>query len=258
MFKSRWRSRLGVVAFMALLIAWGVASVTLRSDRKIPTFRIEFGDAAFIVDRDWVMPSDRANNFDQYEVLVPLTRVTEAVRTMMLAQDIEIRRNRISPREVLNHTISYSANLKPGEQFSKLLEVDGWIRLPDTNPDFRVAVQDDSRPYATPRSEAYEVKADPRFVIFCGAYFLNEPSRAWKGCSLTVPYRSECVTDKCTKISFRLAPSQMTRWAQIAEEFRGVMRPFEVKPDLKYWQEREQIYRPLVPPLVDSNSNQVK
>ena len=57
MFKSRWRSRLGVVAFMALLIAWGVASVTLRSDRKIPTFRIEFGDAAFIVDRDWVMPS---------------------------------------------------------------------------------------------------------------------------------------------------------------------------------------------------------
>jgi hypothetical protein len=36
------------------------------------------------------------------------------------------------------------------------------------------------------------------------------------------------------------------------------MRPYEVKPDLKYWQKRERIHRPLVLPISDGNFNLVK
>ncbi len=259
MINARWRSRAGLAAFLGLLIAWGVASVMLRSDRKISTFRIEFGDAAFIVDRDWVMPSDRANNFDEYDVMVPFSLAGANLQSEMRSLDLEVRGAGRLPRQTLDINVRYRAGSRPGEQFSALREADGWVRLPDTNHDFRVATRDDSSPYTTPRVEAYEIKADTRFVIFCSVYYINhDRNNSWKSCGLKVPYYAQCASEKCTQMRVLLAPSQMTRWAEIAEEFRGVMRPFEVKQDLKYWQERERIHRPLALPEPAPSSNQLK
>jgi hypothetical protein len=240
---ARWRSRLSVGSFLLLLLGWGVMSVTLRPERKIPTFRIEFGDTAFVVEQDWVMPNERALNFSQYQVSVPRERVSDGVRALMLEDDLEVWGAEIPPRQTLKLDVAYSPGFKPSEQFSELNVANGWTQLPDTNPLFRVAVQEDGRPYATPRREAYEIKADPRLVIFCGVYPASERSKAWTSCTLKVPYKALCSTDKCTQIGFRLSSSQMSRWAEIADELRNVMRPLEVKRDPELWQKLQQIQR---------------
>ena len=243
MLSARWRSRVGDAAFFTLLLALAVWSLTLRHERTIRTFRIEFQDAAFVVEEEWVAPNERAQNFTEYQVRVPRARVPDAVQALMSAHEGEVQGRQVARDQTLNLDVKFRLTPKSGEQFRGLVEVEGWKPLPDTNPDFRIAAHDTAQPYATPRMEAYEVKADPRYVIFCSIDYGGDRTRPWKKCGVTVPYHTQCTAEKCTQIRVAFAPSQMTRWAEIAEQVRGVIRPFEVKSDPEHLQKLERMRR---------------
>ena len=244
MLSARWRSRVGDAAFFTLLLALAVWSLTLPHERTIRSFRIEFADAAFVVEEEWVAPNERAQNFTEYQVRVPRARVPVAVQALMSEREREVYEREAAPDQILNLDVKFRLSPKSGEQFRRLVEVEGWKPLPDTNPDFRIAAHDTTQPYTTPRMEAYEVKADPRYVIFCSVdYYGGDRTRPWKKCGVTVPYHTQCTAERCTQIRVAFAPSQMTRWAEIAEQVRGVIRPFEVTPDPENWQRRERMRR---------------
>lgn len=252
MLSPRARSRLGTLAFLALLIGLSISSAIWRPERAIPTFRIEFPDAAFVVEEDWVAPNERAQNLTQFEVRVPRARLSQPALSLLSARESRASGTARLPQEALKLHVSYRAQPKPREQFRRLVEVEGWTRLDDTDPNYRVAVLDDPQPYTTPRVEAYEIKADPRYVVFCAVhYYGGDRGKPWKSCGVSLPFHAECKSNMCTQIGVFVPSTDMNRWAEFGEQIRALLRPFEVEPDPRRWRERERIHRVPVVPLAE-------
>ena len=214
-----------------LLLASFVGPLLAACHPPDKEFQIELPDATFVVERDWVPPNVRAQAVWSFEVNVPYARVPK--ETVDLARAIQ-KRERGHELDIRAYRIQleYRPTPQPGELFEKLRKRPGWKLLPDsTDPDYRVGVEMDPRSASAGPTTWYELKSDPRYVIFCGSIWDGRGNgKTIDSCSVSVPYR-EFAGTHCTQLEFGFPKREMGRWAEIARRDRDVIRQFEVHPN---------------------------
>ncbi|MCG2593348.1 hypothetical protein LZ009_11225 [Ramlibacter sp. XY19] len=206
-------------------------------------FRIDFPDTAFVVEEDWVAPNERAQNLTSFVVRIPRSRVPR--QSLQLESELPgYQLDAHLKPATYNVHLDYQGTPKPGAPLRKLLQAGGWVLLPDTDPEFRIAVRHDAGQSSLPRREAYEPKADTRYLITCSTYRMgSDPARRFRQCAMTAPYREPFSGEMSVQIAVGVPQEHLRRWAEFAEAERTAIRQFQVESDPRIWQRREQMRR---------------
>lgn len=192
------------------------------------TFRIELPDVTFVVDRDWVPPNIRAQAVHSFEVDVPRAQIPKDALAFLLRMQSETQGAQLAPKA---YRLSFEYRDTSKDAFGNFERRPGWTLLPEiTQAGYRVATEPDIRPGSAGPWMWYQFKAEPRYVVLCGALIDGRGNgKTLETCTVNVPYRVSA-DRRCTQIRISFPKREFDRWPELAAHYRAVLGQFEAAP----------------------------